>query len=67
MKKLFHFLTSSEFQNTKESLMIQPSAASAGVNIREFVMPYNSPAAIEIPSDSVTFVNRTQVKHRNTS
>ena len=39
---------SNEFPKTNVSLITQPSAAIAGVSIREFVMPYNNPAAIDI-------------------
>lgn len=37
-----------ELLNTTESLMTHPKAAKAGVSIREFVRPYNNPAAIDI-------------------
>lgn len=39
---------SKEFPKTNVSLITQPSAASAGVSIREFVIPYSNPAAIDI-------------------
>ena len=45
---LLNFLTSNELPKTAVSLITQPSAASAGVSISEFVMPYNNPAATEI-------------------
>ena len=37
-----------ELPNTAESLITHPKAANAGVSIREFVRPYNNPAAMDI-------------------
>ena len=43
-----NFLTSRELPKTAESLITQPNAANEGVRTREFVIPYNSPAAMDI-------------------
>ncbi|HZC20788.1 MAG TPA: hypothetical protein VE223_04000 [Nitrososphaeraceae archaeon] len=53
MKKT-NFLTNSEFPNTAESLMTHPSAANACPSTREFVMPWNNPADIDIVTKQMT-------------
>ena len=45
---LAYFFISIELPNTEVSLIIQPNAASADVNISELVILYNIPAAIGI-------------------